>query len=347
MGIKQKYMGSIFEKKIDCTFVKRTKIEKNHVWEHFYKYMLVIKIHIILIGKNFEMNKNRLWRITMNKIMVIGAGYMGSGIAQVCATGGYNVLLSDITKELAQKGKDKIEEGLGKQIARGKVTREQVEGLLSCITVTSELEHTLEADLVIEAINENIEAKHKLLSKVECYCREDAFLATNTSYIPITRLGECLKKPERFLGMHFFAPVYSMKLIEIIRGEKTGDKTVEMALKVASAIGKEPIVVKKDSPGFVVNRINQAMRVEAFSVMHEGIASIEDIDKAVRLGLNHPMGPFELNDMGGLDTTYACLKVLYELTGDERWIPIPELKEHVEKGQFGKKTGKGWYNYTK
>jgi 3-hydroxybutyryl-CoA dehydrogenase len=283
----------------------------------------------------------------MDKIMVIGAGYMGSGIAQVCANGGYNVLLCDLNKELAQKGKEKIETGLKKQIIRGKMTQKQVERLLSRISVTAELEHSAEADLVIEAIIENVQAKCKLLSEVEHYCRDETFLATNTSYIPITKLSECLKKPERFLGMHFFAPVYSMKLLEIIRGKKTSDKAVKMALKVASVIGKDPIVVNKDSPGFVVNRINQAMRVEAFRVMHEGIASLEDIDKAIKLGLNHPMGPFELSDMGGLDTTYRCLEVLYELTGDERWVPIPELKEHVEKGEFGRKTGKGWYDYTK
>lgn len=283
----------------------------------------------------------------MKRVMVLGAGFMGHSIAQVCANGGYEVDLWDLTDELAQKGYDSIAQGLDRQVARGKDTQEHVDALLGRLHPCSNISAAAQADLIIEAVVEDVKIKQDVLAKAEAYCGEDTILGTNTSFIPITRLAECLQKPERFIGLHFFAPVYAMKLLEIIRGEKTSDKTVEKAREFGEQIGKISVLVQKDAPGFIVNRINYATYLEAYKVMQEGIASIEDIDKAMKYGLNVPMGPFELNDYGGLDTVSKCLATLYSLTGEERYKPIPELEAHVAKGEYGRKSGKGWYDYTK
>lgn len=280
----------------------------------------------------------------MKKIVVCGAGVMGSGIAQVCAKAGYEVALWDLTDELAQKGKNGIAEGLEKQIARGKMTAEEKDELLANLHPTSDLSCAQDADLVMEVVLENPKIKKDLYAKLEMVCRDDAIIGTNTSYIPITSLAMDLKHPERFLGLHFFNPVYAMKLLEVIRGEKTSNETFAKALEWAPTIGKTAVAVN-DAPGFIVNRLNKALQVEAMRLMHEGVASCEDIDKAARLGLNHPMGPFEMMD-GNLELTYTCLNLLVELTGDERFKPIPELEEHIRKGEFGRRTGKGWYDYT-
>jgi len=280
-------------------------------------------------------------------IMVLGAGYMGSGIAQVCATGGYRVLFWDVTQELAEKGKAGIDAGLVKQVARGKLTEERRQEILDNLIPCTEVERASEAELVIEVVVENLEIKKALYARIEPHCSDTTIIGTNTSFIPITKLAEDLKKPERFIGLHFFGPVYAMKLLEIIRGEKTSDETVAYAQAWAPTIGKESVLVNNDAPGFIVNRINFATYAEAYRVMQEGVASIEDIDKALRLGLNHPMGVFDLNDYGGLNTVRDCLAVLYELTGDERFKPVPELDKLVAEGHLGRKTGKGWYDYTK
>ena len=283
----------------------------------------------------------------MKTIMVIGAGTMGSGIAQVCATYGNRVLLMDVNAEYAERAKAGIDAGLVKQVSKGKLTEEGRQAILDNLVICTEHEKAAEADLVIEVVIEDIGVKKALYAKVEPFMKDEAILATNTSFIPITKLAEELKKPERFIGLHFFAPVYAMKLLEIIRGEKTSDETAKWAEEWAPTIGKESVMINKDAPGFIVNRINFATYAEAYRVMQEGVASIEDIDKALRLGLNHPMGVFELNDFGGLATLRDCLAVFYDLTGDERYLPVPELDEHVAKGELGRKTGKGWYDYTK
>ena len=263
----------------------------------------------------------------MKKIVVCGAGVMGSGIAQVCAKAGYEVALWDLTVELAQRGKNGIAAGLEKQVARGKTTVEEKDALLANLTPTDDIACAADADLIMEAVLENPKIKKDLYTKIEAVCRDDAIIGTNTSYIPITTLAADLKHPERFLGLHFFNPVYAMKLLEIIRGEKTSDEVFEKAQAWAPTIGKTVVSVKKDAPGFIVNRLNKALQVEAMRLMHEGVASCEDIDKAAKLGLNHPMGPFEMMD-GNLELTYTCLNLLVELTGDERFKPIPELEEH-------------------
>ena len=281
----------------------------------------------------------------MKNIMVCGAGAMGSGIAQVSAAAGYKVYLWDLTTEIAQNSKNKIAAGLDRQIAKGKMTEEAKEALLNNLIPCCDFAMAADADLIMEAVPENIEIKKSTYAKLEQYCRPDAIIGTNTSYIPISTLAEDLQHPERFLGMHFFNPVYAMKLLEIIRGEKTGDAAYEAALAFAPTIGKTPVSVKKEVPGFIVNRLNKAVQAEAMYLLQEGVASVEDIDKAAKLGLNYPMGPFEMMD-GNLELTYTCLKLLYELTGQERFRPIQELEDHIAAGEFGRRTGKGWYDYS-
>ena len=281
----------------------------------------------------------------IKKIVVCGAGVMGGGIAQVCANAGYEVWMYDLKDEYAQGGKNKIAAGLEKQIARGKMTEEQKDALLSRLHPTADIACAADAQLVIEAVLENIQVKKDLFAKLEAVCPADTIIGTNTSYIPISTLAGDMVHPERFLGMHFFNPVYAMKLLEIIRGEKTDDATFEVALAFAPTIGKTPVSVKKEVPGFIVNRLNKAVQAEAMYLLQEGVASVEDIDKAAKLGLNYPMGPFEMMD-SNLELTYTCLKLLYEMTGQERFRPIQELEDHIAAGEFGRRTGKGWYDYS-
>ncbi len=282
----------------------------------------------------------------MERVMILGAGFMGSGIAQACATAGCHVTLWDLTDALAQKGIDGIRAGFAKQIARGKMTSESADAILSRLHPTSDLQQAETAELIIEAVLEDIEIKQNILAKAEQIVSDDCIMGTNTSFIPITRLAEALDKPDRFIGLHFFGPVFAMKLLEIIRGKETTDATVEAARRFAEQIGKISVVVEKDAPGFIVNRINFATYSEAIKVMQEGVASIADIDTAMRYGLNVPMGSFELMDYGGLKTVALCLATLYQLTGDERYRPVPELDEHVAKGEIGRISGKGWYDYS-
>lgn len=281
----------------------------------------------------------------MKKIVVCGAGTMGGGIAQVCANAGYEVWMYDIKEEFSVGGKNRIAAGLEKQVARGKMTEEQKDALLERLHPTVDIGCAADADIILEAVLEIADVKKSLFAQLEEICPETAIIATNTSYIPITTLAEDMKHPERFLGIHFFNPVYAMKLVEIIRGEKTSDRVFEAALAFAPTIGKTPVAVRKEIPGFIVNRINKAVQVEAMNLLHQGVASVEDIDMAVRLGLNYPKGPFEMMD-GNLELTYTCLLELVELTGDERYRPTPEMVELVENGNFGRRTGKGWYDYT-
>ncbi len=282
----------------------------------------------------------------MRTIMVLGAGTMGSGIAQVCASYGYRVQFWDLTMELAERGKANIDAGLRRQVERGKMTQEKRQLILDNLITTTDLSAASQAELVMEVVLEDIKIKKDLYAKVEPFCRDDAIMGTNTSFIPITTLASDLKHPERFIGLHFFVPVYAMKLVEVIRGEKTSDETVASAQEWAASIGKETVLVNKDAPGFIVNRINYATYAEAIRVMQEGVASVEDIDKALKLGLNHPMGVFDLLDYGGLGTFRDCQQMLFELTGDDRFKPVPEIDALVDAGNLGRKTGKGFYDYT-
>ena len=282
----------------------------------------------------------------MKKVIVCGAGTMGGGIAQVCANGGYDVWMYDIKEEFAVGGKDKIAAGLDRQVAKGKMTEDQKQALLDRLHPTIDIGCAADADIIFEAVLEIEQVKKDLYKQLEAVCPDTAIIGSNTSYIPISALASDLKHPERFLGLHFFNPVYAMKLVEVIRGEKTSDETFRAALEFIPTIGKTPVSVKKEIPGFIVNRLNKAVQVEAMNLLHQGVATVEDIDLAAKLGLNYPMGPFEMMD-GNLELTYTCLKELVELTGDERYTPISELEELIQQGNFGKRTGKGWYDYSK
>jgi len=282
----------------------------------------------------------------MKTVMILGGGFMGSGITQVCANGGLDTILWDISLELAEKGKARIASGLDARIAKGKETEEHKNELLGRIRCTDDISAAAEADMIIEVVVEKMEIKKDVIAKIEKHCRPDAIISTNTSYLSISEMSEVLEKPERFLGTHFFGPVPAMKLLEIIKGKHTSDAAVAAAREFAALIGKTPVLVNKDNAGFLVNRINAALRMEAYRCYEEGIASIEDIDTAMKLGLNHPMGPFELNDMSGIEIGLSGLDTIYAATGDERWKAINKARELVEAGELGRKTGKGWYDYS-
>lgn len=283
----------------------------------------------------------------MKKAVVFGAGTMGSGIAQVAATAGYYTYLCDLSEEFARRGYDNIKAGLDRQVAKGKLTEEGRDAILGNLIPTADLRCAAEADIILEAVFENVDVKTKLYAEIEKYAKPETLIGTNTSFIPITKLAANMAHPERLIGIHFFVPVYAMKLVEIILGEKTSDEIRQAAQSFVQELKKESVLVMKDAPGFIVNRINYATYAEAFRCLEEGVASVEDIDKAMKLGLNHPMGPFELCDFGGIGTLKDCFEIFYALTGDEKYRTPKIVSEKVEKGEIGKKAGKGFYDYTK
>ncbi len=283
--------------------------------------------------------------MAVKTIMVVGAGFMGSGIAQVGAEAGYDIMLYDIAPEMVEKGIATAKKFLSKSVEKGKLTEEAMNAALAHIHPSTSLDDGAKADFVIEAVFENAELKKEIFTKLDGICPPHCFLASNTSSIPITRLAAATKRPDKFIGMHFFSPVPVMRLCEIIRGIKTSDETLEVTRKIATDMKKET-VVSKDVPGFIVNRINAALRQEVYRVMEEGVATVEDIDKALKFGLNHPMGPFELGDFVGLDVGYNVIKTLYEAYKDPKWAPNLTLEKLVLSGDYGRKTGKGWYDYT-
>ena len=278
-------------------------------------------------------------------IMVIGSGLMGSGIAQVAARAGFQVIMNNKKRESLAKGYNRIVENLNSQITKKRMTQTESGEILARISKSTDLADAGEADFIIETVIENAEVKKTIFKKLDEICRKDVIFASNTSSIPIASLASATMRPELFIGMHFFSPVTIMKLVEVIPSPKTIESTIETAESIAMRMQKETVRIK-DVPGFLVNRINAAFRAEVFKCLLEGVASIEDIDKAVRLGLNHPLGPFELSDSTGLEIGYHVFETLFEGYNDPKFRPSILLEKLVTSGELGRKTGKGWYDYS-
>jgi 3-hydroxybutyryl-CoA dehydrogenase len=281
------------------------------------------------------------------KIMgVLGAGSMGNGIAQVAAQAGYRVVMRDIEDRFVDNGLKAIDKFLAKSVEKGKMTEDQKKGVLSRIKGTTRMEDLREADFVIEAVFEDLELKKNVFKQLDELTRSNVILTTNTSSMSVTEIAVSTKRPEKVAGMHFFNPAPLMKLVEVIRGYDTSNETVSAVMEMARKLGKEPVEVKKDTPGFIVNRLLMPHFVEAIKMAEEGIASIEDIDKAVKLGLNYPMGPFELMDLTGIDIGLHVIEYLYkELNKESKWSAPTLLRSMVRAGKLGRKTKAGWYKY--
>ncbi len=282
--------------------------------------------------------------MAIERIAVIGAGQMGSGIAQVAAQAGLSVVLADASPELARKAHDKLATTIGRLVEKGKIGAGDRDALLARVRPAASLDDCAGADLAIEAIVENEGVKKELFRKLDALLPAQALLASNTSSVSITALAAATRRPERFIGMHFMNPPPVMQLIEIIRGLQTSDETYATVVALAKKFGKTT-VTSKDSPGFIVNRILIPLLNEACFALQEGLASAEDIDTAVKLGLNHPMGPLTLADFIGLDTCLFIAEVLHRELGDDKYRPAPLLRQHVAAGWVGRKAGRGFYRY--
>lgn len=280
----------------------------------------------------------------MKKIFVIGAGTMGLDIAQAFASAGLQVFINDVNDEILERSRARLVAGLNKRVEKGKMERSAADALVNAITFTADQSKAAEADLVLEAIIENTQIKRELFKKLDGICPESTVFATNTSSISITEIASATARTDRFIGMHFFNPATVMKLVEIIRGMNTSDETFEKVRELSVAIGKEPVEVA-EAPGFVVNRILIPMINEAIELVEKGVASPEDIDRAMKLGANHPMGPLALGDLVGLDVCLAIMDTLYNETHDGKYRASALLRKMVRAGRLGRKSGKGFFEY--
>jgi len=280
----------------------------------------------------------------LKKIGVVGAGAMGNGIAQVAAQIGCDVVMRDVEMRFVEGGMKKIEGFLGRSVEKGKMDSKEKDAIIGRIKPTTDMADLKDADFLIEAVFEDLDVKKKVFKELDELCRPDVILATNTSSMSITEIGASTKRPDKVCGMHFFNPVPLMRLVEVIRGYSTSDETIQTTTQLAQKMGKVTVEVKKDSPGFIVNRILMPHFLEAVKIVEEGIASIEDVDKAVKNGLNYPMGPFELMDLTGIDIAYFVIEYLYkELNKENKWVAPNLMKTMLRAGKLGKKTAGGWY----
>lgn len=282
--------------------------------------------------------------MNVQKIMVIGAGQMGSGIAQVCAQAGYRVLLNDLKPEIVERGLSVIKKNLSRQVEKERITAEQMEQIIGDLTPSTDLNDAKDVDLVIEAAVENMEIKTKIFSQLDKIAPDHAILASNTSSLPITEIAAATSRPEKVIGMHFMNPVPVMKLVEIIRGIATADEVYKIIEDMTKTLKKVPVEVN-DFPGFVANRVLMPMINEAIFTLYEGVATKEAIDEVMKLGMNHPMGPLTLADFIGLDTCLYIMETLHEGFGDDKYRPCPLLRKYVKAGWLGRKTGRGFYTY--
>lgn len=279
---------------------------------------------------------------------VLGAGVMGNGIAQVAAMAGCNVIMRDIEDRFVEGGIKNIDKFLSKTVEKGKMTAEQKSAIMGRIKGTTDMGAMKDADFIIEVIIEVMDVKKKVFAELDEITKPGVILASNTSSMSITEIAAATKRPDKVVGMHFFNPVPLMKLVEVIRGLRTNDETTAITIDFAKKLGKEPVEVKVDVPGFLANRLMIAVAIEAVKLYEQGIASKEDVDKAAKLGLNYPMGPFELMDLTGIDINYHVMDYLYkELPKENKWDPPLAIKNMVRAGLLGRKTGKGWYDYSK
>jgi len=281
-------------------------------------------------------------------IGVLGAGSMGSGIAQVAAQSGYNVVMRDIEDKFVDRAIKGIDKFLSKSVEKGKITADDKNTTLGRIKGTTKMEDLKDVDFVVEVVLEEMELKKKVFKELDELTRKEVILATNTSSMSITEIATATNRQDKVVGMHFFNPVPLMRLVEVIRGYNTSDDTIAVAMDLARKFKKEPIEVKKDIPCFVVNRLMMPHFLEAILLLQEGIASAEDIDKAAKLGLNYPMGPFELMDLTGIDIAYHVAEYLHkEMNKELKWVSPRLMKDMVKANRLGMKTGGGWYNYPK
>ncbi|HPE16771.1 MAG TPA: 3-hydroxybutyryl-CoA dehydrogenase [Oscillospiraceae bacterium] len=282
--------------------------------------------------------------MSISKVMVIGAGQMGGGIAQVMAALGKTTYLNDVKLDIVESRIAFIEKLLTKDVSKGKITEEQKAATLKNLIPSCDQTDAADCDIVVEAIVENMAVKSKVFSNLDTICKPSCILASNTSSLPITEIAANTKRPEQVIGMHFMNPVPVMKLVEVIRGIATSDETYRTVAQLAEALGKVPVEVR-DVPGFVSNRVLQMMINEAVYCVYEGVATPEGIDNVMRLGMNHPMGPLQLADFIGLDTVLAIMETMYEGYADCKYRPCPLLRRYVKAGWLGKKSGRGFYRY--
>lgn len=282
----------------------------------------------------------------INEILVVGAGTMGSQIGMVCSLAGYVVTVQDIDEEMLEKAQEQLRARMARNVEKGRTKGEEVDAAFDRMSFTTDLEGSAsEVDFVVEAAVEKLDVKRELFGTLDEAVPEHAILATNSSTIVSSRVADATSRPEKVCNMHFFNPALVMECVEVVRNPETSDATVETTVELTRRIGKAPVVLDKEIPGFVANRILGALRGEAISLYENGIASFEDIDTACKTALGHPMGPFELMDLTGIDVGYYVAMAHYEETGDESMKPKRSVAEKFEKGELGRKTGKGWYEY--